>query len=322
LDPDVFDGLHCPAGAVTVRGARWFFSQLAFVPCAAGAHALDDAVTIDTGAAVVLALLALAVLLFGVGSRRLRRKGGAHAQAGRDGCFAMGALALGACLLPPLDVWSSNSFFAHMVQHELLMLVAAPLLVLGRPLPVFLWAFPERLRRRIAVWTSTAAIAATWRALMHPATGWAAHAVALWAWHVPVVFRAALENQALHDLQHFTFVLTALLFWSGLMLQRAPGAGRGLGVLYLFTTTVHTGVLGALITFATEPLYTPDILMASVPDALRDQQLGGLTMWVPGSMVYVAAGLVLFLRWVRASDRTVWGKPDHSPAVGEPSGAA
>jgi putative membrane protein len=143
---------------------------------------------------------------------------------------------------------------------------------------------------------------------MHPASGWTAHALALWIWHIPLLFQAALQSRWLHDLQHLTFVLTALLFWSGLFLARGA-AHRGAAVLYLFTTTVHTGVLGALITFADVPWYSPALRPAALPDAMQDQQLGGLIMWVPGSMVYVAAGLYLLLQWIRDTEPGLAQRP-------------
>jgi cytochrome c oxidase assembly factor CtaG len=188
-----------------------------------------------------------------------------------------------------------------MVQHELLMLVAAPLLVLGRPLPVLLWALPRPARLRVATWTRGVAVATFWRWMTQPATGWTAHAAALWIWHIPVLFRTALTSNLLHDLQHLCFVVTALMFWSGLFMARSASR-HGAAVFYLFTTTVHTGMLGAVITLAGRPLYAPDFSAMALSDTLRDQQLGGLIMWVPGAMVYVGAGLVLFLRWVRGSE--------------------
>jgi putative membrane protein len=281
---------------------QWPVGILCFAPVVAFAHVPQgDSPASDVGVVVVAVLLLIPVLLYGAGLARCWRRGAGHGvRATRTACFAGGMLALAACLLPPLDTWSATRFAAHMIQHELLMLVAAPLLVLGRPLPVFLWAFSGPTRARLAAWTRAGPVSATWRMLMHPATGWTAHALALWVWHVPVLFHAALEDRLLHDLQHLTFTLTALLFWSGLLLARSARR-LGAAVLYLFTTTVHTGVLGALITFATRPWYVPDSTF-ELPDALQDQQLGGLIMWVPGSMVYVGAGLVLLLQWVRRSE--------------------
>ena len=123
------------------------------------------------------------------------------------------------------------------------------------------------------------------------------HAAALWVWHAPSIFQAALATPALHELQHLSFVVSALLFWSGLLVA-GGAAGRGGASLYLFTTTVHTSVLGALITFARTPWYTPAIRLEQSLDSMTDQQLGGLIMWVPGSLVYVGFGVLLLMRWV------------------------
>jgi len=270
-------------------------------PSLAGAHVLQGDASGSPGDGLVLMLLVAPALVYVVGLARIGvRSVQGRTSITRAACFFGGEVALAACLLSPLDAWSAERFSAHMVQHELLMLVAAPLLVLGRPLPMFLWAFPAPARAALGRWTRTQPVSCVWSLLMHPATGWSAHALALWGWHVPLLFRAALQNPALHDLQHLSFVLTALLFWSGLFLSR-QALHRGAAVLYLFSTTVHTSVLGALITLVDRPMYVPDahVLPAG---ALQDQQLGGLIMWVPGSMVYVAAGLWLFLRWVRAAD--------------------
>jgi putative membrane protein len=166
---------------------------------------------------------------------------------------------------------------------------------------------------RIGAWIRGPSVVCAWRLLTRPASGWIAHAVALWGWHAPPLFRMALENRVVHDLQHLSFIATALMFWTGLFLVRTA-AQRGAAVFYLFTTTAHTGVLGAMITLADRPLYSPDFRDVSLPDALQDQQLGGLIMWVPGSMVYVAAGLVMFLQWVRASDAAAHFAPAKSPA--------
>jgi putative membrane protein len=283
---------------------RWLAVAALTAPSTAAAHVVGgkDA-ALDTSSQVVLVLLLLALLLHARGQIALRSLSarGLPGHTRRSIYFICGSLVMAACLLPPLDTWSAELFAVHMLQHELLMLVAAPLLVVSRPLPVFLWALPPSTRLQMARWSRGPAFHATWRLLTHPAVGWVGHAIALWAWHVPMLFRAALQSQPLHDLQHLTFVATALMFWSGLFLASSI-RHRGTAVLYLFTTTLHTGVLGALITLSTQPWYAPDIRAATLPDALLDQQLGGLIMWVPGSMVYVGAGLVLFLQWIRSAD--------------------
>jgi len=173
-----------------------------------------------------------------------------------------------------------------MTQHELLMLIAAPLMVLGRPLPYFLWGLPDSWRPGMARAVRHRSVRATWATLLNPTLAWLLHAVVLWVWHAPAFFDAALRNQGIHDLQHLSFLISALLFWSALLEERVRER-QGAAVLYLFTTTVHTGVLGALLTFAAHPWYEA---YASIPPQwnlapLEDQQIGGLIMWVPASVV-------------------------------------
>jgi putative membrane protein len=253
---------------------------------------------------VVVALLLLAAVAYGTGIVRLRP----HARARRElarRCiaFAAGWLALAAALLSPLDALAATSFAAHMVQHEALMLIAAPLLVLGRGLPTMLWALPYDARISVARGTRASWVRRSWGVLTAPFMAWLLHATALWAWHAPPLFNAALASGGIHDLQHASFFVTALLFWHAL-LRHGAHAHRGAALLYLFTTTVHTGVLGALLTFAHAPLYAPfdaGLRAWGTLTPLEDQQLGGLIMWVPGALVYVGVALTLLARWLNES---------------------
>jgi putative membrane protein len=216
--------------------------------------------------------------------------------------FAGGWLALALALLSPLDRWGTELFAAHMIQHEVLMLVAAPLLVLGRPLPVFLWALADGPRATLGRSGQRGWFSSTWKLLTQPLTAWLLHALALWIWHAPPLFNAVLVNRGVHDLQHITFLFTALLFWSALLHARAREM-QGAAIIYLFTTTVHSSVLGALITFGSKPWYQS--YLQTAPhwglSALEDQQLGGLIMWVPASFVYIGIALVLLARWIQRS---------------------
>jgi putative membrane protein len=194
-----------------------------------------------------------------------------------------------------------------MTQHELLMLVAAPLLVLGRPVVAFLWALPLGWARRVGRWGKATWFERTWRAVTNPLAAWAIHAVALWVWHVPALFQATLKSDLVHTLQHIFFLGSALLFWWALIHGPQGVIGYGAAVLYLFTTAVHSGVLGALITFAGSVLYPAynETTTSWGLTALEDQQLGGLIMWVPAGVVYIIAGLALCAGWMRESERSV-----------------
>lgn len=241
--------------------------------------------------------------LYAIGVIRLwRRSGQARAaRAGQAASFAAGLIVLVFALLSRLERLGQELFAFHMIQHELLMLVAAPLLVCGRPLAVWLWAFPRGGRQWLSRLGETRSFAAFWRTVTSPLSAWTLHAIVLWVWHAPSLFDATLVDRGIHNLQHVTFLLSALLFWFALLNARAREA-QGVAILYLFTTTVHAGALGALITFAARPWY-PHYL-ATAPKwgltALEDQQLGGLIMWVPASMVFVGFALVLLARWIDA----------------------
>lgn len=257
---------------------------------------------------VVLPLLLVALLYAGGWWRLSRRRESTQALRGpyaaRAAAFAFGWIALAIALLSPVDTLGGRLFWVHMVQHEVLMLLAAPFLVLGRPLPLFLWALPARARARIGIAVKSGTMQSAWHALTHPVSGWSLHAAALWLWHAPPLFDAALRSPFIHDLQHLSFLLTALLFWSSLLTARVR-SGDAAGVLYLFTTAAHSSVLGALITLATVPWYAGYVTTAPTLGwhALEDQQVGGLIMWVPGSMVYVAFALILLWRWLRSDAR-------------------
>lgn len=236
------------------------------------------------------------------GIARLWRQAGVGAGIRRwqAASFAVGWLATAVAVLSPLDALGERRFWLHMVQHEVLMLVAAPLLMLGRPLAALVWGLPQGWRVPAARWTRRLGLQATVRVIGAPLTAWWLHAVVLWVWHAPALFQAAVRLDWVHELQHLSFSGSALLFWWGLLQTSGPRGRQGVAVFYLFTTTVHTAALGALLTVSERvwyPVYLEHAAHGGM-GALEDQQLGGLIMWVPGGVVYLAAALVLFARWM------------------------
>lgn len=222
-------------------------------------------------------------------------------------CFAGGWLALFIALVSPLHAWGRVLFSAHMTQHEILMLVAAPLLVLSRPLVPMLWALPLSWSRRMGDAAKLAWVHGLWRLLTIPLVAWGVHAIALWTWHIPFLFEAVLHKEWVHTAQHLSFLISALLFWWSLIHGPQGVMGYGVALLYLFTTSVHSGILGALITFAGSAWYPSYFgLTASWGlTPLEDQQLGGLIMWIPAGLVYVIAGLAMLAGWLRESELRV-----------------
>ena len=250
--------------------------------------------------------IALAAWLYARGVRRLwRRAGRGHVvQPWQAACFAGGLVSLLVALESPLDALSEALFAAHMVQHLLLIVLAAPLLVLGAPLAPLLWALPAASRRPVGAWWHQA----SW--LARPALAFGLHSLALWAWHLPALYEAALASRGVHVLEHLSFVLTAALFWWSL-LHRGQ-AGYGVGVLYVFGLAIESTLLGALLTFSHNVWYTSHLGTTAAwgLSPLEDQQLAGLIMWVPGGVIYLVAALSLFGLWLRESSQP---QPDRTP---------
>ena len=257
--------------------------------------------------------LAIAAVLYARGLRLLWDEHvGRGIRVWEAAAFATGWIVSFLALLSPLHAVSEQLFVAHMVQHELLMVVAAPLLVVGRPLVPMLWALPSRARRRVGAVTRQRAVRVSWGFLSRPLVAFVVHGIAIWLWHAPALYQATLRSDAIHALQHLSFFGTALLFWWTIVHAHAPG-GRaravsfGSAVLLLFGTALHSGALGALLTFS-RTLWYPAYASAARSWGLtpfEDQQLAGLVMWIPASFAYLVAALFLFAGWLRASEERV-----------------
>jgi putative membrane protein len=253
--------------------------------------------------------LAVSACLYAQGLNRMWRDAGAGhgVRSWEAAAFWGGWFTLVAALISPLHRWGGMLFSAHMTQHELLMLLAAPLLVLGKPLVAMLKALPRGWARTIVHWTSAPWWRRVWHFLINPFVAWLIHAIVLWAWHLPALFQATLTSNLVHALQHLSFVLCALLFWWAVTQGPHRAVNFGAAVLYMFTTALHSGFLGALITFASSPWYPAyaETAPAWGLTALEDQQLGGAIMWIPACTVYIIAGLTMVVDWLRSSDQRV-----------------
>ncbi len=245
--------------------------------------------------------IVLAALLYVFGLRKLTRAAVAHGRSARRRRaigFGVGWLTLVVALLSPMHALAEALFSMHMVQHEILMVVAAPVLVLSRPLVPMLWALPAPWRRRAGRALQSRSVRTAWKALSSIPIAWMLHAVAIWIWHLPMLYDQTLTSSAAHAAQHASFFATAVLFWWSITRGRAA---RALSVLALFTTAVHTGALGALIALSPTPWYPRygETSGAWGLTALEDQQLAGLIMWMPATIAYVAGALWLASRWLR-----------------------
>jgi cytochrome c2 len=131
------------------------------------------------------------------------------------------------------------------------------------------------------------------------------HAAALWIWHIPRLFQATLTSELAHASQHLSFFGTALCFWWALLTRQQGPQGQGVAVLAVFTTALHSSLLGALLTLAPTPWYPAyaHTTAAWGLTPLEDQQLGGLVMWIPAGAVYLLAALALGAGWLRAIEQ-------------------
>jgi len=212
--------------------------------------------------------------------------------------FAGAITALTIALLSPLDPLGETLFSAHMIQHLVLMAVAAPLVAYSAPIPIMLRALPRRWRRQLArAWVRAHHARALLRTLSSPGISWVAQTAALWLWHTTALYESALRHPVTHALEHGTFFGTALFFWWGVLgvTRHSRRQATLTAIAALFITTLQSGVLGALIAMSSHPWYALHGRGAAAwgMSALEDQQLAGLLMWVPGGMIYVAAALYL-----------------------------
>jgi putative membrane protein len=251
-------------------------------------------------------LIGAAGWLYARGVSRLWRAAATDAGIARwqAASFAAGWLMLALALLSPLDALGGALFSAHMVQHELLMIVAAPLMILGHPLGPWIWALPPAWRKPVADLCRDAGLQASVRWLTRPLVASIVSVLALWVWHIPALFTAALRSEWIHAAQHASFFVSSLLFWWALFARRTARSSYGAGIFYVFVAGVQSSLLGALLTFAGTSWYRP--YMGTVEafglTPLEDQQLGGLIMWIPGGVVYLVIAMVLMGVWIRAAE--------------------
>jgi putative membrane protein len=268
---------------------------------------------------VVVAALALTVALYHYGVAHLGRLRQALGR-GSVVCFDGGMAALAVALASPLDAAAASIFSAHMVQHMVLMVVAAPLLVCGRPGLVLTATRPARPRRLVRRIGTRAAMRRIARALFHPIVVCALATLTLWAWHHPALYETAVTHDLVHVLEHATLLVTAAAVWAvalGRVRDPVPVPAAG---LLLLATALQGGALGAILTLARAPLYTVHAAMAPQwgLSALEDQQLAGVLMWMPAGLVYVGAAAALLVRWFVDLDTLT--APPGVPATGPMAG--
>lgn len=244
-----------------------------------------------------LALCALAAALYALGGRGRARRG-------REASFYGGLLSVLVVLEPPFDGWADSSFALHMTQHVVLMTVAPPLIVLGRPWPRLWLGFPLRARRAAARGIAgSKTFRLVGRSLRKPAVSLGLMTTALAFWHIPALYDAAVRNEGTHLLEHTSFFATSLLWW-GSLLETPPVRARIDHLRragWFAAALLPSWTLAVVLGFASSPLYDA---YTSIPhrtgglSALADQQLAAGVMWVPGSLAFTIAAVVAFYQWL------------------------
>jgi cytochrome c oxidase assembly factor CtaG len=249
---------------------------------------------------LVVVPLALALVCFLVGQWRLGQR--SNVSRNRSWLFIGGWAVLTLSLVSPLHEGGENSFTLHMIEHELIMLLATLLLAASHVGGILAWGLPATARRALrGSWK--APLASLWRRLTEPVTATIIQAAVLWLWHAPALFDRALDSDFWHAAQHLSFVAASLMFWTAMLDPRR--GGYFLSAACLFLTTLVEGALGALMSLSESPWYSAYAAMGLSGIGLNpttDQQLAGLIMWIPGGLVHGAAALVLLYRWLSSSE--------------------
>ena len=253
-----------------------------------------------------LVAIAVTALLYALGGRSSATPPDA-AKRWRGAAFYAGLATLALAVASPIDAYAGELFWAHMVQHVLLMMVASPLLLLGRPWPRISRPLPLGVRRPLArgvlVGRALAPARSAFRWLGAPAPSFALFNGTLLLWHLPALYDLTLRDGPVHDLEHALFFGTALLFWVHLLpgATSRPRLGDASRAVYATAALLVSWVLAIVLALAPEPVYAAYAALVQRPgglSALADQQLAAGVMWVPASVPYCIVLVVIALRWL------------------------
>ena len=241
----------------------------------------------------VSAVLLAAGVVYAAGWVRLRTWGRRRLAKGRYLLlYLSGLVVIAVALMSPVDTLQNLLFSMHMLQHELLIYLGPPLLLLARPLPFSLWGLPPRIRHRLGLlFLRKTLLRRGLTVLTRPLVALGISTAVMWFWHIPTLYDLALENHIVHDLEHLSFFGAFLLYWwplIGTAPQPAQLSTNGARALYLLAGATQAALLGGLITFADRVVYTHYLTLPRLGgvSALADQQLGGAIMWLPGPIFY------------------------------------
>lgn len=254
-----------------------------------------------TGTIVTLGLVLIGATYVRADDRARAARAGRRVDGRRRYLFLAGLAVIVVALESPIDTGAQTSFSIHMVQHLLLTMVAAPLLVLGAPITVALQAWPGNARRRIL----TVLRSVPMRLLADPLVAWALFFAVMWASHFSPVYEATLRSEGIHAAEHLAYLATALLFWMPVVgADPAPASiSHPARILYLFLAMPAMAFLGLAIFSARGVLYPSYAAAEGTARALADQRVAGALMWSGGMVLIVAALVFVFLGWMHADER-------------------
>ncbi len=257
---------------------------------------------------VVLTLILAAAYWWGY--RRLRAAAAAdpaapgarrfHFSRWRPAAFAGGIVLMLLALVSPIDTYSDDLFWMHMIQHVLILMVIAPLLLLGAPATLALRAASPRVRRQYVVPLLNSRVL---QILLYPPVAILILVGAIWIWHIPALYDAAIGSELLHFIEHSTFLSGGLLFWWLIIGVDASHLRPGhiARVAILIVAILQNLALGLILTSLGAAAYESyaqlDGLRDWGPSALTDQRIGAGIMWVPGTMMFALAVLVIVYYW-------------------------
>jgi putative membrane protein len=264
--------------------------------------------------AFTLVALVVVALIYLRGWYRLSNVRPTDATVKRALAFLIGVLLVSAMVASPFARLDHQWLTAHMVQHLVLMTLAAPLVLLGEPALMFLNSLPERYTAAPGPLLRYAPIRGIGRILANPVFCWLAGTVCVIVWHLPVAFELCLHSNVLHHFVQASFLAAGLLFWWPVV-QPWPGIARWHRWIipgYLFLATIPCDALSAFLSFCGRTVY-PTYAINPEPlnnSALRDQEVAGAMMWVWVTFAYLIPAVAITMQLLSPA----WTTPAaHSP---------
>ena len=292
----------------------------------------------------VIIVVGLAAGLYIRGWVLLRRRTKSHKRKRRAGqpysltavwrliFYLSGIFVIGVALLSPIDVLGGQLFFMHMIQHLLLIMIAPALLLIANPMAVTLWGMPRNLRKPVGkglsfILNSDSKYRGWIRTATSPGIVWLMWVIVIVGWHDPGMYNWALERESAHNLEHITFFIVSMLYW-WLVIGAGPRIHKQFSLIgriaFVILAIPPNMLTGMVIAFTPTPQYTYYLNVPRIwnVDVLTDQMWSGVIMWVPGSMMFIIAALVLIAELLGEEERkppmpeSMWGSDEKMIAPG------